>query len=364
MMRGHLRRIWWALPPVLVLGVGYGWQVGFLQQQWSIAVGSEPSIDYPSVIDLGDRQTNDAIAVRFEIKNRGGRELVITQITSSCACGKLEQKIDGAFHQIDDLRISPGATAELRISTTVRVDGTGLFSRVVSFETNDPAQPEGRITITFRVTGGKVRVLPSAVQFGQLAVGQTNRQVIELFATDERYYSGSRVTSTDSSRVTAQWNPAQVNLATVSRERLLGSIELTPVSTQPQMLDALIQVEFSDPTLPPVSVTVGGSVRRKLDVSPPSLVLPISTGSGDCYTGRCIVRSISGVSVSLELVTVPPNMTVAFLDATDGPTRLVEISWLHTADQGEATQVRLVRVRATAGSESELLDIPVTCERR
>lgn len=363
-MRRLFRRIWWVLPPVLVLGVGYSWQVGFLQQQWSIAVGSEPSIDYPSVIDLGDRQTNDAISVRFEIKNRGGRELVIAQITSSCACGKLEQEIDGAAHQIHELRISPGGTAELRVSTTVRVDGTGVFSQVVSFQTNDPDQPEGRITITFRVTDGKVRLSPSAVQFGQLAVGQSNRQVVELFAADERYYSVSRVISTDPSRVTAQWIPAQVNLATISSERLLGSIELTPVSAQPQVLDALIQVEFSDPTLPPASVAVGGSVRRKLDVSPPSLVLPISTGSGDCYTGRCIVRSISGDSVSLELVTVPPNMSVTFPDAADGPTRLVAISWLHTADQGEGTQVRLVRVRATAGSESELLDIPVTCERR
>jgi hypothetical protein len=54
-----------------------------------------PVAELPEVIDLGAREIGDVVVVPFSIANRGGEELVIDDIRTSCSCSGIEREIEG-----------------------------------------------------------------------------------------------------------------------------------------------------------------------------------------------------------------------------------------------------------------------------
>jgi hypothetical protein len=137
------------------------------------------------VIDLGDRTANEMVTSQFQIANRGGQELVINQVKTSCACGKLYREIDGRSEVVEELRLSPGESADMSVHTLIRAKSAGTFNQTISFLTNDSDHPEGRITVTYRTASGGLRFYPTAVQFGRLLIGQKTRQVVDVLDRDQ-----------------------------------------------------------------------------------------------------------------------------------------------------------------------------------
>ena len=151
------------LLPLLAGVVGFVWRVGAWEWTRNIFPGGPPVIEYPDVIDLGERLVNELVPSQFQISNRGGQELSITQVQSSCACGRLYRDIGGESEVIEQLLLSPGERADMSIHTLIKAASAGTFNQTMSFLTNDPNKPEGRITIVYRTASGGLRFHPTAV---------------------------------------------------------------------------------------------------------------------------------------------------------------------------------------------------------
>lgn len=78
----RMRHFLWLLAPILAVLIGLLYRTGTLQKHWAIIAG-EPVIDYPEIIDLGERTANEQVTVRFQIGNRGRKELIIEQISGA-----------------------------------------------------------------------------------------------------------------------------------------------------------------------------------------------------------------------------------------------------------------------------------------
>lgn len=91
--------------------------------------------------DFGKILKKDGIVEKtFKVKNSGSKELVVENITTSCACTSAE---------ISDNSISPGAQTDLivRFDPNFHKEPQGKLDRVVTLFTNDPERPEINIKI-------------------------------------------------------------------------------------------------------------------------------------------------------------------------------------------------------------------------
>ena len=102
----------------------------------------------------------------------------------------------------------------------------------------------------------------------------------------------------------------------------------------------------------------------KVEVTPQSLVLPLSAGNGPIYTGNCLVRGPDGRPLQLAMESASPGLTVAFPDTSGSAVRVVRITWVPDPGDGRGVTRKTVRLRATSGDESEPIEIPVTCEHK
>ncbi len=359
-----LHRYGWLLFFALVGAAGFGWRAGAFQRMKTALLGGPPVIEYPAVLDLGERTANELVTSRFEIANRGGQELVINQVKASCQCGKLEREIDGRSEVIEQLRLAPGERADMVVHTTIRTDSAGTFSQMISFLTNDPNQPEGQITLLFRTTSGGLRVYPNAVQFGRLLIGQKTRQVVEVLDRDQPPQTVTKVMSMDPERVAIRWIPAAENGERRDEGLLLGRIEAVPNTAQPLLLDTALRIEFADPKIEAAVIQVSGRVTSRLEVTPRSVVLPMSSGSGPVYTRNCLVRGSDNRPLRLQIQSASPGLTATLLETPKGATRVIRITWTPTPGEKARVTEKMVRLQGGSGAESETLEIPVSCERQ
>lgn len=358
-----LHRSWWLFLPVLAACIGFGWSVGAWEWIRNRFPGAPPVIEYPAVIDLGDRTANEMVTSQFQIANLGGQELVIRQVETSCACGKLHREIAGKSEVVEELRLSPGERADMSVHTLLHAKSAGTFSQTISFLTNDPRQPEGRITLVYHTASGGFRFLPTAVHFGRLLIGQKARQVVDVLDSDQIPQMVTKVFSTDPVRVTVQWIPAK-NKERRDEEILLGQVEVIPNTAQPFLLDAAVQIEFADPKIQAAAIQVNGRVTSKVEVTPESVVLPLSSNNGPIYTRNCVVRLAEEQPWRLEVDSVSPGLEIALPDSPKGAVQVVRITWTPSSADGSRTTQKLVQLRARAGKECETIKIPVTCEHQ
>lgn len=356
-----LRRNWWLLLPVLAGAIGFGWGTGAFEPIRITLPGSPPAIDYPAVLDLGERTVNELVTSQFQIVNHGGQELVITHVKASCSCGKLEREIDNRSEAIKEMRLSPGERADMVVHTSIRANAAGTYNQTIAFRTNDPTQPEGRITLVFRTPSGGLRVYPTAVQFGRLLIGQKSRRMVDILDQDQHPQEVTNVVSADPDRVAIRWIPAK------TKERrggamLLGQVEVVPNTDKQSLLDTAVRIEFANPKIQAATIHISGRVRRKVEVTPESLVLPLSSQSGPVYTGNCLVRLADERPWRLEIDSVPPGLKVALPEAPQSGTQVVRITWEPSSGTVRGATKKTVHLRAKAGMESQTIQIPVICE--
>ncbi len=359
-----LRPCWWLLPPALALALGFAWRSGALGRQWGRWSGGPPAVEYPAVIDLGERTANEEITSRFQIANRGGQELVVNGVRASCSCGALEREVGGRYEKVEELRLPPGGRADVVVRLTVRVDGAGTFRQTVSFGTNDPTKPEGQINLVFRTRSGGARAYPTAIQFGGLPVGCQERQVVEVLDHDQPPQAVAGVVSSDPERVTVRWVPAEKGAERRDDAVLLGRVEVMPNTARPALLDTAVTVEFADPKIQPIIVQVSGRVRPRVEVVPQSLTLPLSAGTGPVYTGKCLVRGPEDRPWRLEVESASPGLTATLPESATGSVRMVRITWAPAAGEGPGVTRKAVRLRMKLGEETETVAVPVNCEHR
>src|SRR5581483_1382420 len=100
----RVRIVYWIILPLLLLVVSLAVHLIATRCRGS----RDPIIEVPLSVDLGERERGEIAVGRFSIFNRGGKELIIDQIRTSCACSGLERETNGQFARIDSLRLSAG----------------------------------------------------------------------------------------------------------------------------------------------------------------------------------------------------------------------------------------------------------------
>jgi hypothetical protein len=300
---------------------------------------------------------------RFQIANKGGQQLLIDQVKSSCGCGHLYREIDGKSELVEKLCLAPGERADLSTQTLIQANSAGTYSRTFTLWTNDPSQPQAQITIVYRTASGGLRFHPNAANFPRLLIGQKARQVVEVFDRDQSPQTVTNVVSTDPERVAIRWMPTN-NQERRNDEVLLGQVEIVPNTANPLMIDADVRIEFADPKIQAATLHVSGRVTSMFEVSPQSLVLPLSSRDGPVYTRKCVVRMADDRPWLLEIEAVSPGLKVELPKASKGAVHVVQIAWAPAPEDGPGSIQKTVRLRAKSGKESESIQIPVTCEHK
>lgn len=358
-----LRSCWCLFFAIVAGSAGVAWGAGGWQWITSLFPGSPPIIEYPNLIDLGDRTVYESVDSQFQIVNRGGQELVIHEVKTSCACGRLHREFDGRSEVIDELHLAPGERAAMLIHSIVLAKSAGTFNQTISFLTNDPTHREGRITILYRTPSGGLRFHPNAVHFGRLLIGTKTRQVVDVLDRDALPQTVSRVFSTDPERVAVRWLPAH-NKERRDGDILLGQVEVVPNTAGPMFFEVAVQIEFADPKIQAILIQVSGRVTSNVEVTPESVVLPLSSSKGRVYSRKCVIRMADERPWHLEIDSVSPGLKVALPDSPKGAVHIVEIAWTPSAADGPGAIQKLVHLTAKAGEASESIKIPVTCEHQ
>ena len=148
-----------ALIAVLILAAGIGAylllsQRGPDSQGQAISLTDPPIIEVtPQTYDFGTvSQATGVVTARLTLENRGGSDLVINGMRTSCGCTKASLIIDGkegplfAMHNNPvgwKARLAPGEQARLKIYYDPNVHGQirGPVTRMIEIYSNDPRSP-------------------------------------------------------------------------------------------------------------------------------------------------------------------------------------------------------------------------------
>lgn len=128
-----LRLAIWLTAPVACELVAYG-----IQTRQGVT-HTAPTVEFPSVVDLGPQEVGTIAFGEFEVRNLGNTEVKITDIRTDCQCTGLRK--DGS--DVETFALTPHETARL----TVKVRVTGIVGRElvtnIRFETDDRSPPKG-----------------------------------------------------------------------------------------------------------------------------------------------------------------------------------------------------------------------------
>jgi hypothetical protein len=273
-----------------------------------------PVAELPEVIDLGAREIGDVVVVPFSIANRGGEELVIDDIRTSCSCSGIEREIEGKFFRIESLNLNPGERSELVIRTAVRGApvGTALHI-VVYFRTNDPKIPEGRIEAVVRRVCAGVHSSPLSISFGTVSVNDNVRRVVVIRDTAEPPRAIQRLSSSIPRRVVARMLPVdEWPRDTEAQEAgaVIGCFEVLIDTTEPGEVGASVQIHLDGEMRTPDEIPVIGRVAPTVEIQPALLFLPRESSEGLIYTSTAICTSRQDEPIELFVDNAPHGVKV------------------------------------------------------
>jgi hypothetical protein len=358
-----MRRRLVVLAGVVALGLG-GYLVagGAARLSPAPAPNPDPVLDCPEVVDVGEHEIHSLAVGRFTVTNRGGAELVLDNVRTSCACSGLEQERGDRFVRVTELRVPPGESVGLVIRRAVGgAVGVSLDSPVY-FRTNDPAAPERALRLVVSRVKGGVEATPRSVAFGSVPVGKVVREVVDV--TDEWPDARAldRVVSSAPGRVRVRQLPPEPSPDGTGRGRPLARLEITVDTRSPAAVDDRVEVYVAGRSFPTV-VPVSGKVTAAVEVSPATVLLPRKSDSGPLYEATCLCRSTEGKPLTLRVESAPPDVRVETPEP-DGspPVRSVVVRWDPSHPAGGAAGRRVVRLVAGAAGAEVPVEITILCE--
>lgn len=132
--------------------------------------------------DFGVVKDKEELKVVFKFRNAGGSPLIIEKINTGCGC---------TVAALDKNEYAPGESGEINI--TYNPKGHGKSSRNIQVMTNDPEQRSFSLTIGAEVVPVVV-ASPTALQFGQVSIGNERAMTLQVFSRDP----GMKITSVES----------------------------------------------------------------------------------------------------------------------------------------------------------------------
>lgn len=360
------RSLAWIVAPALIVLAAYGGNSYYWRRQWTIFRGTDPVLECPGLIELGERELGEIAIARLTIANRGGRELVIDELDSNCACSGLEREQGGEFVRLSSLRLAPHEEVELVMRVSVQgLPGNPSQSRV-TFRSNDPTHPRSAIdTWISRVKAG-VTTVPTSVVFGTVAIQSAERRVLEVFDSSVKPRAVERVESLENYRVQVRLLPLGESQSPNSQRglgALIARLEVTASTKVPGPLQTEVAIYLQGESRPPTLIPVNGRVMAPVEVSPSILALPRSSSSGPVYFGQCVCRSSARKPFALNIDSVAEGLLVRVDDAESSASeKVVRIEWEPGHDKiGKSVRRRKVQLTAHFDEEAVPIEIPIIC---
>lgn len=312
-----------------------------------------PVAEFPAHIDLGDRQPNEAVTATLPLANPGDRELVVSDIDTSCSCAGLEVEQDGRPARVTGLTLPPGDRIDLTFRLAVGVPPGQGQQVLIRFNTNDPKVPAARVIATVPRVVGRPSAVPAEVAFGAVALG---RPAAERFAVRANAVPGLRVVRVASSRpdrFTAAEAPAEADAVAGVR------VELATASPGEVAGEVTVELAAADGTPHTVRVPVSGRVRRPVEPAPAHLLLPAGR-----ETATAFLVGASEEPFTAAVVGTPAGLTAA-LEAEPPLAGRFQVKLVVNRAAGTAPATGPVRLTVTPGSGAAFpLEVPVSCPAR
>lgn len=338
-----------------LLAFSAGWRL------WNPVSG--PTIEYASELNLGDRENGERVIARAALRNRGDEDLFIDRITSNCSCTGLELEQDGSFVRQEALRIPAGQSLEAAIRVTVGGVPIGAeMANAVSFRTNDPNHPQGRISVRVRRVHGGLTSVPDSVVFGAVLTGTREIRRVALYDNAAAPRVIESVVSLSPKVSVRMLPPAPAPSAFAAQQpgQCLSNLEVALDTKAPGDVEAAIEVRLKDSRRPPDRIRVAAKIEPPLAVFPEKLLFPRSPTASGVESAVCVVKSRREEAIQLSVGDLPQGVAAEVVAAPAPHIRHVRITWNRPEgfDPAQGKQL-LVPLQVSAGSDAADLKIMV-----
>jgi hypothetical protein len=363
-----MKRLLLILLPVVVGILVFEVQTGRIQRQFAIWLGSDPVIEAPDFVDLGEQEAGKIAIAPITIANRGSTELLVNEIRTNCACAGLERELDGKHYRIDSLRVQRNEQVQLRVRVSVRGEpGRKSVSRLL-FSTNDPLKREAMIELVISNVKGGVTPVPTHVDCGRILLGTTECRFIRVYDRGTLVRRITKVECKDKERLTARLIPTESDPANFDQQsscRLIGQIELIAHGRRPGQFQSQVLIYLNDALEPSNLVPVTGRVCELIEVAPSPVVLPRQSNLGLVYVTHCRCRSTEGKRLEVTVDRLPKGLSAVVSGVENDPTeREVRIEWIPDGDvESNEFQRKSVVLGAHVGEQRTTIEISVICQR-
>lgn len=320
-----------------------------------------PTIECPSLVDLGSHAEGEIVTGRFRVANLGAEPLQLTRFRTSCSCAGVETDETGENRRVQAASIPPGGDREFLVRMVIGVRPGTPQGVLVQFETNDPNRPSMAIQVMVpRVTGG-IYIEPRAVLFGELGRGEQPIITINLYDNHETGLQVDEIVSRNPDRFTVRYRRVSAEDAPEEHPiagRLLGRCEVTPISGQAGSLEGVIEVRPTSGTRPLAIIPVTGRVVTTVTVFPSVLVLPRMVGGQSEWSGEVILVGRDGRPFQPTLQAIPDGLQVTLdpiMGSTDRVRLRVACSPVDRVDRPPVVESRItIRVTPSSGPAEDV----------
>jgi hypothetical protein len=270
----------------------------------------------------GRARANGIVRARYEIRNDGGRDLVLHALVPDCGC-----RVSPAR----PTTLAPAATQAL-VVTCRAIPGAAADARAIRLLTNDPVRPETTLTVPVATADPGVR--PAAIYFGYVAVGGS---AVRRLTLPPGAPPAAPVASSDAVSVEAE--PRRPDGSVGYRVRF--------APRAPGVMRAVVELGTA------AVVPVSGVGFTSLLAFPAEVRLPGVTSAG--RPAPVMLEYVGAGAVEMRGVELPPGLSGELRTIVPGRRFVLT---LRADGRRPVGDPRAIRLRTSAAEEPELV-IPV-----
>ncbi len=307
---------------------------GLLKAEDAPVQGPRIACDEP-LFDFGTVDNSQTIEHTFIVRNIGDTTLEISQVRPACGC---------TLANISEKMVPPGGQSEItaRLSLQGR---NGPQSKPITIMSNDPQQPEFRVTLAGNVSAA-IQVAPERLMFGQIGQGRSAEQTVSINSLNQESFNITDINSS-TPELTHELETVEAGKHYNIKFTLTGP-------SQPGPVNAVVLVTTDNPNRQTITIPVIANVVGALIFAPSAIELPASAGEQP---------------VTRYIVIRPGTMGAFQIKEVKLPDPAMRASIYPFGDQGYRIQIENIRVSPdltgksivieTTGSENSTVEIPL-----
>lgn len=247
---------------------------------------------FPSPIVIQSCEAGEELQIPVSFSNTGNAALHVFNIQSSCSCSGIERTIEGRRTQLSSFVVSPGTTESFTIRYVVREAQPGTsFAASIKYESNDPRQSTGEVSISVGQVRGGVHIVPRALHLGEILAGSDFKAVVDVF---DDSVSPRTITTVRCSLPGVAADLIQPLESQSPHGRRIGQVVISGKFLQPKDIEGSLSVYFSGGESLHQTIPIFGRIVAMFRVVPESIRLPRNSGQGLVYESNLLLRGTKG----------------------------------------------------------------------